>query len=77
MLKPEPKGSKTDVALLEFLERYQISYDDYRSKFASYLKIPFNSSRKRMTVALKTADDKILMLTKGYIKIKLNEKICN
>lgn len=51
--------------MLEFLERYQINYEDYRAKFQYSFKFPFNSSRKRMTIAIKTSDDKTLMLIKG------------
>ena len=33
MLKPEPKGSKTEIALLEFITRCNIDFDAEKLKY--------------------------------------------
>jgi Ca2+ transporting ATPase len=52
MLRPEPKGSKTEIALLEFLEKCNMNYEDFRVMYHDTLKFPFSSARKRMSMIL-------------------------
>ena len=61
---PEPKGSKTEIALLEMLQRYQINYEKIREKNPVIQKFPFSSARKRMGVILKN-ENKQRLLVKG------------
>jgi len=52
LLEPEEKGSSTEVALLKYFKKMNVDYDAYRVKYEPKLKIPFNSSRKRMSVVV-------------------------
>ena len=65
MLKPEPKGSKTEIALLEFLTRCSMDVDEQRIKYPSSLKFPFSSARKRMSMVLELKDGHRRLVCKG------------
>ena len=43
MLRPEPKGSKTEIALLEFIERCSLNYEELKEKYPASTKFPFSS----------------------------------
>jgi magnesium-transporting ATPase (P-type) len=51
---PEQVGSKTDIALLEYIEKCGFSYKEQRNSVSVIKKIPFNSSRKRMSVIIES-----------------------
>ena len=70
-LKPVVKGSKTEIAILEFLERTGNSYQKIRSSVEIVAKFPFSSSRKRMSTVIKT-DKTQLLLVKGASEIVLD-----
>jgi Ca2+ transporting ATPase len=53
VLRPVESGSKTEVAILQFLEKCGINYEELRQKFKPEQSIPFNSKRKRMSVIFK------------------------
>eukprot|EP01017_Pseudomicrothorax_dubius_P024496 TRINITY_DN2602_c0_g4_i1.p1 TRINITY_DN2602_c0_g4~~TRINITY_DN2602_c0_g4_i1.p1 ORF type:complete len:1110 (-),score=290.43 TRINITY_DN2602_c0_g4_i1:194-3523(-) len=52
-------GSKTEIALLEFLARAGINYQTYRDKhlIGEYIKFPFTSMRKRMGTILENVEN--------------------
>lgn len=52
MLEPEEKGSSTEIAILKYFKRMGINSEEYKSKFDVKLKIPFSSSRKRMSIVV-------------------------
>ncbi|CAD8172417.1 unnamed protein product [Paramecium octaurelia] len=52
-LDPE-QGSKTEVALLEYIRKGQVDYKNVKSSIKYLQKIPFNSGRKRMSVIVTT-----------------------
>lgn len=72
-------GSKTEIALLEFLQNKGENYETLRSKYLSStsVKFPFSSQRKRMTVVCENVEDsasKKRMHIKGkylFYKLKL------
>lgn len=43
MLRPEPKGSKTEIALLEFIEKCGYNYEKERELYKASVKFPFSS----------------------------------
>lgn len=43
MLRPEPKGSKTEIAFLEFIEKCGFNYETERDKYSVSVKFPFSS----------------------------------
>ncbi len=49
-LRPEVKGSSTEIAILNFMEKNGYVYETYRQKYQTKLKYPFSSARKRMSV---------------------------
>ena len=61
MLRPEPKGSKTEIALLEFVEKCNVNYDEHRSMYQDSLKFPFSSARKRMSMVIDIGGSKRLV----------------
>ena len=48
------KGSKTDIAFLEFLKKAGINLHSKRDSYEIIKKHPFTSLRKRMSVIIKT-----------------------
>jgi calcium-translocating P-type ATPase len=58
-------GDPTESALIRLALKKQIDVKDLKAKFKRVAEIPFSSSRKMMTVVVKTQDDKYLVLTKG------------
>ena len=51
-LRPEPKGSSTEIAMLNFMEKTGNTYESYRELYPTKLKYPFSSARKRMSVVI-------------------------
>ena len=60
-LRPEVRGSKTEVAFLEFTDKCGFLYEEYRNKYTAELKFPFSSSRKRMGVVVNIDGKKTLL----------------
>lgn len=52
LLRPQKKGSKTEIAMLEFIERCGFKYQDLRKKYKVKDKFPFSSARKRMGIII-------------------------
>lgn len=50
LLRPEEKGSATEIAILKYLEKVGVNYEEYRAKHEAKMKFPFSSARKRMSV---------------------------
>ena len=48
-LYPEESGSSTEIAMLKFIDRAGVNIADFRNKFTLIQKMPFSSSRKRMS----------------------------
>lgn len=65
MLRPEPKGSKTEIALLEFVERCGLNYEVERERNPISVKFPFSSARKRMSLVLELDGGKRRLVSKG------------
>jgi len=63
-------GSKTEIALLEFLEKKGEDYNTIKAKYLSStsIRFPFSSQRKRMTSVLENVED--VATTKKRIHIK-------
>ena len=62
------KGSKTDIAMLEFLAKCGINIDESRDKYLSktgYLKFPFSSARKRQSTVVELGEGRKRMHVKG------------
>lgn len=51
-LRPNETGSKTEVSILQFIERCGYNYEKLREKVQVIKSMPFNSSRKRMGLIL-------------------------
>ena len=71
MLKPEPKGSKTDIALLEFITRCGIDVEEQRIKYPSSMKFPFSSTRKRMSTIIELEGGQRRLVCKGASELVL------
>jgi len=71
MLRPEPKGSKTEIAFLEFIERCSLDYEVLRDKFPASTKYPFSSQRKRMSMVLELEGGKRRLVCKGASEMVL------
>lgn len=52
MIRPEEKGSKTEVAMILFAEKCGIIYEKEREIHVANMKIPFSSKRKRMAMII-------------------------
>ena len=50
-LVPET-GSATELAILKFMKKAGVSYQEYRLKYSSVDIYPFSSTRKRMSVII-------------------------
>jgi Ca2+ transporting ATPase len=53
LLRPEEKGSATEIAILKYLEKVGVDYEFYRKNYEAKMKFPFSSARKRMSVIVK------------------------
>ena len=71
MLKPEPKGSRTEIALLEFLTRCSLDINELRLKYPSSLKFPFSPARKRMSMVLELEGGHRRLVCKGASELVL------
>lgn len=71
MLRPEPKGSKTEIAFLEFIERCGFNYEKERERYSVSAKFPFSSQRKRMSVVIEMDNGKRRLVTKGASEMVL------
>lgn len=71
MLRPEPKGSKTEIALLEFIERCSMDYEKLRDMWPVSTKFPFSSSRKRMSIVLELEGGRRRLVCKGASELVL------
>jgi len=68
-LRPQT-GSKIEIALLEFLDRFGEDYESIRNRFMNenIVKFPFSSQRKRMsTIIDDKSPQKRLIFTKGIL----------
>ena len=72
ILRPEQQGSKTEISILEFIERCGINYEVVREKMKEVKKIPFNSSRKRMGVIVSSKEGDWKLVEKGASEMILD-----
>jgi Ca2+-transporting ATPase len=70
LLRPEVKGSSTEVAMIKLTEQMGYNYDNLRELHPTLLKYPFNSMRKRMSSLIEFKGEKTL-LVKGASEIVL------
>ena len=70
--RPEIKGSSTEIALLKFTDKCGIDYEKIREQSQVVHRFPFNSSRKRMSVIIKTADGRLRLMVKGAAELVLD-----
>jgi Ca2+ transporting ATPase len=71
MLRPEPKGSKTEISILEFIEKCGFNYEVERERYPSSIKFPFSSARKRMSMVLELDEGKRRLVCKGASEMVL------
>lgn len=64
LLKPEEKGSSTEIAILKYFEKMGVDYEEYRSKYEAKVKFPFSSKRKRMSMVIEY-EDNVHLFIKG------------
>lgn len=57
LLKPEEKGSSTEIAVLKYFEKMSVDYEEYRTRYEPKVKFPFSSSRKRMSIVTEYQDN--------------------
>jgi P-type Ca2+ transporter type 2B len=69
-LQPEEKGSSTEIALLKYFQRMGVNCEQFKSSFDVKLKMPFSSSRKRMSIVIEYKDSACLFI-KGASEIIL------
>ncbi|KAL4441620.1 hypothetical protein ABPG74_021552 [Tetrahymena malaccensis] len=69
-LRPAEKGSKTEVAVLKLLEKFDQNYETWREKYIPELTFPFSSARKRMSTVI-NSDGKRILLVKGASELVL------
>lgn len=62
ILRPEPKGSSTDLALLKFIEKTGVNYESFRNQYPALIKFPFNSKRKRMSTVLSWKGNNVILV---------------
>ena len=68
MLRPKEKGSKTEVAILKFIEKCQFNYETERKRYPTSVKFPFSSLRKRMSMVIEMEGGKRRLVSKGVPK---------
>lgn len=69
-LRPDEKGSKTEVAVLKLLEKFGEKYEKWRDDFPTDKMFPFSSARKRMSSII-ISNGKRIMLVKGASEMVL------
>ena len=74
LLKPEEKGSSTEIAVLKYFQKMNIDYEEYREKYDIKVKFPFSSKRKRMSIIVNYEDNAHLFI-KGASELVLSS--CN
>ena len=74
MLRPEEKGSSTEIAILKYFDKMGVKYEDYREKYDPKVKFPFSSARKRMSIIVQYNDEAHLFI-KGASQMVLSS--CN
>lgn len=62
MLRPEEKGSSTEIAILKYFDKMGVKYEDYREKYDPKVKFPFSSARKRMSIIVQYNDEAHLFI---------------
>ena len=65
-------GSKTDIALLEWISAFGYNYKDKRNDTEIVEMIPFSSERKRMTTRIRSPTGTVVEYTKGASEIILD-----
>ena len=71
-IRPDEKGSKTEIAILRALDKFGCPFEEIKKKYPVILKkIPFSSARKRMSVIVQDQSGKHIMLTKGASELIL------
>ncbi|EGR33372.1 hypothetical protein IMG5_055150 [Ichthyophthirius multifiliis] len=70
-LRPDMKGSKTEIAILQLLDKFGEQYEKWRERYEILARFPFSSARKRMGVILKM-NGKQRLLQKGASELVLN-----
>jgi Ca2+ transporting ATPase len=70
-LEPVESGSKTEIAMLLFLKRCGIDFEDYKKQIEVVQKMPFSSSRKRMSMLL-NVNGKNRLVVKGASEMVLS-----
>jgi P-type Ca2+ transporter type 2B len=70
-LRPKETGSKTEVAILQYIDRCQIRYESVREKYHPFMKFPFSSMRKRMGIVIELENGKKRLLEKGASEMVL------
>ena len=59
------------MALLKFIEKTGVNYENFREQYPSLLKFPFSSKRKRMSTVLNWKGDNVI-LVKGASEMILS-----
>lgn len=72
-LKPDEKGSKTEIAILKALNNFGLIFEDVRAQFndETCKKIPFSSKRKRMSCIVDLGGGKKRIYVKGASEMVL------
>lgn len=69
-LEPEEKGSSTEIAILKYFKRMGINYEEFKNQFDIKFKMPFSSTRKRMSIVFEHKG-KASLFIKGASEIVL------
>lgn len=72
MLLPTEKGSSTEISFLKFMLSENYDYVQLREAYPSSVRIPFSSTRKRMSVVVRL-QGKNTLLCKGASEMVLKE----
>lgn len=62
LLRPLPKGSSTEQAILKLMDLAGVNYESVREQYPTILKYPFSSKRKRMSSVLTYKNEKYLFV---------------
>lgn len=62
LLRPEEKGSSTEISMIKLAEQMQYNYEEIRKKYPTLLKYPFSSARKRMSSIIEFNNKKVLFI---------------
>jgi magnesium-transporting ATPase (P-type) len=62
-------GSKTEIAILEYIEKTGNNYQQIRKANKFLQKMPFNSARKRMSVIIELPNGSRRLYVKGASEI--------